>query len=113
MADVSPDGVIMAAWRPVEAKLVDMVLGYDDHRQRFRFFRAMTQSDLAFPKGIMQALTELKQVRNEVTHVTADGRMPSSRSAEYAEGCESMVRWLGEYEQSPSWRKALEKFQNL
>ncbi|MEU0455613.1 hypothetical protein ABZ322_21895 [Streptomyces sp. NPDC006129] len=110
MAFVSPEGAIMAAWRLVEAKLIAMVPGYAVPRQRSRLFTYMIRSDEIFPRGISQALYELRNVRNEVTHVTAEGRTPSPRSAaEYVEGCESMVRWLDEYETSPAWEVARER----
>lgn len=114
MAYVSPEGTIMAAWRLVEAKLIAMVPGYDVPRQRSRLFSYMIRSDEIFPRDIAQALQELRHVRNEVTHVTAEGRTASPRSAaEYVEGCESMVRWLDEYEKSPAWEVARERLRTL
>ncbi|NIL52712.1 hypothetical protein HBK87_19410 [Streptomyces sp. 2BBP-J2] len=110
MAFVSPEGAIMAAWRLVEAKLITMVPGYEVPRQRGRLFAYMIRSDEIFPRDISRALHELRNVRNEVTHVTAEGRTVSPRSAaDYVEGCESMVRWLGEYETSPAWEGARER----
>lgn len=114
MAFVSPDGAMMAAWRQVESKLSEMVPNYGDLRERGKLFQLITRSEHFFPRDISGALQNLKRMRNEVTHVVDQGRVPSAEAAaEYVESCHAMVEWLDEYRRSPAWEVAVERLRSL
>ncbi|MFD8396241.1 hypothetical protein ACFV2N_45430 [Streptomyces sp. NPDC059680] len=114
MAFVSPDGAMMAAWRQVESKLSEMVPNYEDMRERGKLFMLITRSEYFFPRDISGALQDLKRMRNEVTHVVDQGRIPSPEAAaEYVESCQAMVEWLDEYRRSPAWESAVERLRSL
>ncbi|MFB6705749.1 hypothetical protein ACFCW6_13655 [Streptomyces sp. NPDC056333] len=90
MAFVSPDGAMMAAWRQVESKLSEMVPNYGDLRERGKLFLLITRSEHFFPRDISRALQDLKRMRNEVTHVVDQGRIPRAEAAaEYVESCQA------------------------